>query len=156
MATDTSPGAVEVARRRGVRDARVLAFEDVDARLGNFDTVVMYGNNFGLFGGEARARQLLRRLHPLAVRIVASTMNPHETSDPIHLAYHTRNRSRGRMAGQLRLRVRYREVASPWFDYLLASPEELQTLVDGTGWLVHRIIEGKPVYVAVLERSPQT
>jgi SAM-dependent methyltransferase len=156
VAIDVSPGAVQVARRRGVRDARVLPFEDVGARLGGFDTVVMYGNNFGLFGGEAQARRLLRRLHPLARRIVASTINPYLTREAAHLAYHARNRSRGRMAGQLRLRVRYREFASPWFDYLLVSPEEVQTLVAGTGWHVHRTIEGEPVYVVVLDRSAQS
>lgn len=155
VAIDVSPGAVEVARRRGVHDARVLPFEDVDAGLGSFDTVVMYGNNFGLFGGEARARRLLRRLNPLAQRIVASTINPYVTSDAVHLAYQARNRSRGRMAGQLRLRVRYHKLASPWFDYLLASPEEVQTLVVGTGWHVHRIIEGDPLYVVVLDHAPQ-
>jgi SAM-dependent methyltransferase len=155
VAIDVSPGAVEVARRRGVRDARVLALEDVGAQLGGFDTVVMYGNNFGLFGGKAQARLQLKRLHSFVGRIVASTVNPYETTDATHLAYQARNRSRGRMAGQLRLRVRYREIASPWFDYLLVSPAELEMLVEGTGWQVHRIIDGTPVYVVVLDRSPQ-
>jgi SAM-dependent methyltransferase len=44
VAIDSSPLAVEVARRRGVRDARVLPFEQVGPALGRFDTVVMYGN----------------------------------------------------------------------------------------------------------------
>jgi SAM-dependent methyltransferase len=79
VAIDISPAAVDVARRRGVLDARVLAFENVGAELGRFDTVVMYGNNFGLFGGEAKARRLLRRLRPMAGRIVASSRNPYET-----------------------------------------------------------------------------
>ena len=37
---DVSPGAVEVARARGVRDVRLLAFEEVDESLGHFDTIV--------------------------------------------------------------------------------------------------------------------
>ena len=37
---DHSPGAVEVCRRRGVRDVRVQGFEDVDESVGRFDTVV--------------------------------------------------------------------------------------------------------------------
>ncbi len=53
VAIDISPGAVEVCRRRGVRDARLCRFEDVGPELGVFDTVVMWGNNFGLFGGPA-------------------------------------------------------------------------------------------------------
>jgi SAM-dependent methyltransferase len=150
VAIDNSPLAVDVARRRGVSDARVVAFENAIPQLGHFDTVVMYGNNFGLFGGASKARRLLRRLRPFVGRIVASTRDPYETDDPGHLAYHDRNRQRGRMPGQLRLRVRYRRYASPWFDYLIVSPEELESLVDGTGWRVSRIIEGEPLYVAVL------
>jgi SAM-dependent methyltransferase len=153
VAIDVSRGAVEVARRRGVRDARVLAFEDVGPDLGHFETVVMYGNNFGLFGSEAKARRLLRRLRPLADRIVASTRDPYQTVDAAHLAYHARNRSRGRMIGQLRLRVRYRNYVSPWFDCLLVSPEELRRLVEGTGWDVDRIISGEPLDVVVLEHA---
>lgn len=151
VAIDISPLAIEVARRRGVQDARVLAFEKVGPDLGHFDTLVMYGNNFGLFGSEAKARRLLRRLRPLAERIVASTRNPYGTDDTAHLAYHERNKRRGRMSGQLRLRVRYRDYASPWFDYLIVSPEELETLLVGTGWRVSRVIEGEPLYVAVLD-----
>ena len=150
-AIDVSPGAVEVARRRGVRDARVLAFEQVEAGLGRFDTLVMYGNNFGLFGSEAKARRLLRRLRPIVGRIVASSRDPYETDDAAHLAYHERNRQRGRMSGQLRIRVRFRDYASPWFDYLIVSPDELHRLVAGTGWRVGRLIAGDPLYVAVLE-----
>jgi SAM-dependent methyltransferase len=150
LAIDVSPLAIEVAKRRGVREGRVLAFEHVGPELGRFDTVVMYGNNFGLFGNKTKAQRLLRRLRPLADRIVASTRNPFDTDDAAHLAYHERNRRRGRMPGQLRLRVRYRHYASAWFDYLIVSPDELNALVDGTGWRVSRIIEGEPVYVAVL------
>ena len=50
---DTSPGAIEACRRRGVRDVRLLALAEVDARLGRFDTLLMLGNNFGLLGGRA-------------------------------------------------------------------------------------------------------
>jgi hypothetical protein len=55
------------------------------------------------------------------------------------------------MSGQLRLRVRYRDYASSWFDYLIVSPEELDALVDGTGWRVRRVIQGEPLYVAVVD-----
>ncbi len=54
---DISPGAVEVCRRRGVLDARVCRIEDVDATLGMFDTIVMLGNNFGLFASKTKARR---------------------------------------------------------------------------------------------------
>jgi len=50
VAIDNSPGAIAVCRRRGVREARVTAFDAVDESLGTFNTIVLLGNNFGLFG----------------------------------------------------------------------------------------------------------
>jgi SAM-dependent methyltransferase len=134
---EVSAGAVEVCRRRGVRDVRRCAIEDVDESLGVFDTVVMLGNNFGLLGSESKARRLLRRFHRLTTdraRIVAQTFDPHTLVDEVHRAYLERNRGRGRLPGQHRLRVRYRMAATPWFDYLQVSQTELAELLEGTGW----------------------
>jgi hypothetical protein len=148
-----SLGAVEVARARGVRDVRLLSFEEVDESLGHFDTIVMFGNNFGLFGSPRKAERLLRRLRPLADRIVAASNNPYATAEPAHLAYQERNRERGRMSGQLRLRSRYRDLVGPWFDYLIVSPDEMATILEPTPWRIRTLIEasGSGYYVAVLE-----
>lgn len=152
VAIDVSQGAVQVARRRGVRDVRLLALEDVDESLGQFDTLVMFGNNFGLFGSRAKARRLLRQLRPFVRRIVATSNDPSKTDDPVHLAYHERNRKRGRMPGQLRLRIRYRDLIGPWFEYLIVSPDEMAEIVEGTGWEIRHLIRDEDsVYVAVLE-----
>ena len=153
---DISPGAVEVCRRRGVRDVRVCPIEDLDESFGVFDTIVMLGNNFGLFGGRSKARRLLRRFHALTSergRIVAETRDVYRTDDPAHLAYHERNRRRGRMAGQLRIRIRYRLATSPWFDYLMVSREELEQLLAGTGWHLARTLDADDMYIAVIEKS---
>lgn len=152
---DVSPGAVALAAERGV-PAHVLRFEDLDDRFGSFDTIAMLGNNFGLFGTPARARRLLRRLHRLVRqggRIVATSLEPTKTDDPIHLAYQARNRERGRLPGQLRLRVRHLDLATPWFDYLLVAPDEMAELAEAGGWRCSRFIrDDGPVYVGVLER----
>ena len=59
---DNSPLAVKVARERGVQDARVLSITQASRnKLGQVDTIVMMGNNFGLFASPKRARWLLRR-----------------------------------------------------------------------------------------------
>jgi SAM-dependent methyltransferase len=153
---DISPGAVEVCRRRGVHDVRLCSVDDVDESFGVFDTIVMLGNNFGLFGSAAKAKRLLRRFHRLTAdrgRIVAETRDVHRTDDPAHLAYLKRNRARGRMSGQIRIRVRYRDQATPWFDYLMVSKDELEELLDGTGWHLGRALESEDTYVAVIEKS---
>jgi hypothetical protein len=158
VAIDLSPLAVEVSRRRGVRDARELPVTRVGRELGDFDTFVMFGNNFGLTGSRRRAPWLLRRFRSIAsdgARILAESVDPYKTDKPEHLAFHERNRKRGLMGGQLRIRIRIREGthSTPWFDYLLASPEEMAELAEGTGWELRRVIdEGEHVYVGVLER----
>ena len=157
VAIDVSPGAIDVCKRRGVRDARVMRFEDVDASLGPIDTVVMFGNNFGLFAGPRKAATMLRRLHRLTTergRIVAESRGVYDTDDPDHLAYHELNRRRGRMAGQLRLRVRHRLLATPWFDYLIVSQDEMRDLVAGSGWEITRLLPGESgTYAAVIEKA---
>lgn len=157
VAIDSSPGAVEAAKRRGVRDAQLLRVEDVEPSFGVFDTVVMYGNNLGLLSSRERGPRLLRRLARVTnrgARILGETIDPYTTANPLHLAYHERNRTRGRMGGQIRIRVRYRELATPWFDYLFLSEAELEELVDGTGWLLADTLrdDEPPFYIAVLER----
>ena len=157
---DISLGAVEACRRRGVRDVRLLGIDDVDESLGRFDTIVMFGNNFGLFGRPAKAKRLLRRFVGLTTeqgRIVATGRHVYATGDPAHLAYHRRNRERGRFAGELRMRVRFRDLAGPWFDYLIVSKEEMAELVRGTGWRIRRVLEDQgPFYCAILEKELST
>ena len=153
-AIDNSRLAIKVARARGLRDARVLAFDDIGPRLGRFDTVVMFGNNFGLFGGAAAAAKRLRALDRVtseAGRILASSLDPYRSDDPAHLAYHRRNRARGRMAGQIRLRIRHRQWSTPWFDYLFVSPEEMDRLARSGGWRLNRVLgDESAYYVGVL------
>ncbi len=138
----------------------MLRLEEVDGSLGVFDTVVMYGNNLGLLSSRAKGRRLLRRLHGVTSergRILGEILDPYLGAAPIHLAYHQRNRDRGRMGGQVRIRVRYRDLATPWFDYLFLSRPELEELVQGTGWFLARTFEDEgPLYVAVLEKHMKT
>ena len=57
------------------------------------------------------------------------------------------------MAGQLRLRIRFQAIATPWFDYLFVSPDEMRHILTGTGWKATRFIDAeRPSYVAVIER----
>ena len=154
VAIDVSPLAIDVCRRRGVRDARVLPFTRIDSSLGRFDTVVMFGNNFGLFASPQRARWMLRRLKGLTnagARILAVSYDPYTTASSRELSYHERNRKRGRMAGQWRIRVRYETYATPWADYLMVSLAEMEELVVGTGWHVQRAFQDESFYAAVLE-----
>jgi SAM-dependent methyltransferase len=157
LAIDNSPLAVRVTKLRGVKAVRVLSIADVQTLKGPFGAIVLYGNNFGLFGGMARARRLLAMMGRITspdASIIAAATDPYRTGDPVHLAYHERNRERGRMAGQIRLRIRYRQFRGDWFDYLFTSPGEVRTIVEKTGWNVSEFLESQgPGYVAILKKS---
>ena len=156
LAIDNSPLAVKVAKLRGVKAARVLSIDEIQSLKDRFGTIVLYGNNFGLFGGMRKARRLLaamRRITAPDALIIAAATDPYKTRDPVHLAYHQRNRDRGRMAGQIRLRIRYRQFRGPWFDYLFASQDEVRVLIENTGWVLNDIVESEgPGFVTILEK----
>jgi len=156
---DNSPLAIKVARERGVQDARVMSVTQVSRNtLGAFDTIVMFGNNFGLFANPKRARWLLRRFYHITGPdglIVATSNDVYQTDEPDHLAYHERNRRLGRMPGQIRLRVRFKKATGPWFDYLMVSPEEMRQILNGAGWHVRRTLPQKDggIYSAIIEKE---
>ncbi|MFI6790555.1 hypothetical protein ACIBG4_24830 [Nonomuraea sp. NPDC050383] len=66
--------------------------------------------------------------------IVGQGNNRTDCDDPQHLPYNERNLRAGRIAGQRTMRIRYRDVATPWFHYLFLAPRELADLASGTGW----------------------
>jgi SAM-dependent methyltransferase len=157
-AVDVSPLAVEVARRRGVLDARLGTLESTVRPGERFDTIMLLGNNLGLLGGEREGRRLLRSLAGLSTgrgRLLAGSYDPYEGASELARSYHERNRARGRMAGQERLRVRFRRYATPWYDVLFASRDEVAEIARGTGWLARRFLGEGAGYVALLEREPR-
>lgn len=157
LATDISPLAIRVCKLRGVKNARVIPITGLSPRLGNFETIIMYGNNFGLFGSFERARLLLRRFHAMTspdARLIVESNDVYKTRNPDHLAYQRYNRLSRRMSGQISLRIRYKKIRTPWIDYLMVSREEMQTILKGTGWKVEKFFGSKgPMYAAVIKKE---
>ena len=158
LGIDVSPLSIAVAKERGLKKAEVMSIDELSTELGTFDTILMLGNNFGLFANPAKARRLLRRFKTLTsprATLIVESLNVYVTKDPDHLAYLAANRERGRMSGQIRIRARYKRFVTPWFDYLMVSPVEMETLLEGTGWRVAKRYEaeGARLYTAVIERN---
>jgi SAM-dependent methyltransferase len=156
-ALDTSAGAIETCRRRGVRNVYLGTVRQAaaDGLAGTFDSALLVGNNLGLLGSRENAASFLshlgRLLKPGGV-IVGTILDVYQTSNPVHLAYHQRNRDLGRMPGQLTMRVRYENMASAWFDWLAASPAETAELAAAAGWEVADSFPGIS-YAALLRRA---
>lgn len=155
---DASPGAVRVCKARGLKKGLVRPIADVDKfKPRVFDTVLMLGNNFGLLGNLQSGKRLLKALHRITspgARIIAGTRNPETTTNPHHLAYQRWNLSRGRMRGQIRMRIRFERTIGPWFDYLFVSPDEMRMLLEGTGWKPERFLgEERSDYFAIIRKG---
>jgi SAM-dependent methyltransferase len=154
-ALDVSPGAVEVCRRRGIRSTFLGTIADLAAGVREpFETFVLFGNNLGLIGSPEAAPGwfgTLRRLARPGAVLLGTTRDPYRTDDPAHLSYHERNRRRGRMAGQVTSRTRYRSLATSWFDLLWVSLDELRSIVEPLGWMIEDHAEDGPVFSVVLE-----
>ena len=134
-----------------------MSITQINSKLGVFDTILMMGNNFGLFGSFKGTRRLLKKLSKITSgngRIIAGSNDVYKTETPEHLSYHELNRERGRMAGQIKLRVRYKKYTTPWFDYLMVSKEEMENILDGTDWEVNKFIESDgSVYIAIIDKK---
>jgi SAM-dependent methyltransferase len=159
LGIDTSPMALKCCQERGLKKTKLMSITEVSRKLGTFDTIMMMGNNFGLFTNARRAKWLLRRFHSMTTPdayIIAETLDIYQTDKKHHLDYQAWNRKRGRMSGQVRLRVRYLNYCTPWFDYLMVSKPELESLLVGTGWKVKKYFNGQNgMYAMVLEKEAQ-
>jgi SAM-dependent methyltransferase len=155
---DVSPRVIELAKTRGVKDARVgnlcgrLPFRD-----GEFDTVLLFGNNLGICGTLRKFRRMLRELHRITSprgRILATTHQP-STTNPEHRSYLRQNLERRRPIGQVRVRLVLEGRRAPWFELLLLAPTDLMQIGAQEKWELARVFplgsleEG---YAAVMEK----
>lgn len=156
---DLAPGAVDASRRMGLKEAYVMSANDLTFSNDIFDTVVMYGNNFGVAGEEEHVLSMLRALQkitsPNAV-ILAGSANATNTEVEDHLKYHQMNRDRNRPPGLVRIRVKYKDYVTEWSDLWLVTLEELEELTEKSGWQIDKIYQtgkiNQPAYVAVLSK----
>jgi SAM-dependent methyltransferase len=153
---DVSPLALKVCRERGVRKTRRGSIHDLRFPRGSFDTAIMFGNNFSLLGTPVKATKTLRKLRRVLSDggvILAETLDPYDTKEPSHLAYHRMNRKKGRLPGQVRMRVRYKQYSTPWFYWLLLSREEMRGLAGKAGFEVTGYVNPSgPRYIGLLRK----
>lgn len=153
VALDVSPGALEVCARRGVQQRfHGVVTELADTGADRFDSFLCMGNNLGLLGSRAAAPSFfdaLRRLGGPECRLLGTMLDPYNTDSPAHLRYHEANRAAGRPSGQTHIRVRYRHLATEWFDLLWLSPDELTDVAQASAWQVIDVLPGG-IYAAEL------
>lgn len=156
---DVSPNAIRAALHYGVWATWCVSVDQVHERIAEFDTIILFGNNLGVFGTPAHAKKVLTkwatRVTP-GTRIFIESTNPYSGGAPIiDRAYCRNNRENGVAIGQCRLRVWYDRSPSKWFSWFFASQTDLKVLMRGTGWRLVRVessANDEP-YVAIFESS---
>ncbi len=157
LSIDNSPRAIKVCKLRGTKNAKLLSLNDIQPNLGMFDTIIMMGNNFGLFGNPTNAKRLLKIFYKITTdeaTIVAPSVNTYSTKNKDHLGYIELNISRGRIGGQVI--IRFRKLVSSWMDLLLVSQEEMEEILKGTGWKLKHVLqeqEESASYIAILGKE---
>ena len=156
---DNSPLAVKTCKARGVKNVKIMGIEEIDKLKEKFDTILMLGNNFGLFGSYEKAKKILKKMYNQTndgALIIAESIDPYKTKDPLNLEYQKSNVKQGRMAGQLKLQIVYKKYIGHWFDYLIVSKQEMKDILKGTGWKAKAFVNPKKstkCYVAIIEKE---
>jgi SAM-dependent methyltransferase len=157
---ETSPLAARAATLRGVTEVWSAALENLGGRLESFDTLILFGNNFGIFQTPARARRTLIRLSKVTApgtRILVESTDAYFGGAPaFDRSYYHRNKTLSRSPGQLKVRYHYGHLVGPWFRWIYVSRREMRSLLIGTGWRIERLIgsELSEPYVAILTKDP--
>lgn len=156
---DLSLGAVEVCRKRGCEDVRLVNIMSPASEAlkdSEFQTAVLFGNNVGIGETLDGARQLFRKLARTVVpegHLLVTGIDIARTSDPHHLAYHQRNRALGRPIGEITMRFEYQDRIGSWVRWFHPTPDELQEIAVEAGWNVKEISSAcGQFYSAVLQK----
>jgi len=157
VAIDSSLLAVDVAQELGVTDARVGDIHDLPDGLGQFDSILLLGNNGGFLSNRETAPILMSRLAGLAgpgAALLIQSLDPGEYPRVLDTAWQRANVAAGNYPGQLRIRIRYEQAASEWFDCLFLGPNDLDALARSTGWsLIEASAPWEGMFTAVLRRT---
>lgn len=142
VGVDISDLALDVGRRRGVCNLARMSACSLAFETNSFDSAIAFGNGFGLCGSPSRIEIMLKRLHKVLTAegvILAESIDPLRTDNPTHIEYHQANVARNRLPGQVALRYRYKQLVSDWFEVLLATPEQMESICKRAGWKIAEI-----------------
>ena len=134
-AVESSLGAAEVCRRRGVADVRIGDLNDPPTDE-SWRTILLLCGNLGLGGSWEGNRLLLHRL--------ASCSAPNARLFGDSVNYDGR--------AEIGLRIRYGDLVSPWWRQRNVAAREIPALVEGTGWEIERHLEGGVDHAVVMRR----
>jgi SAM-dependent methyltransferase len=134
-AIEVLPGLVEILRERGVRDARMASWQNLEAEP--FDTVLLLMNGLGLAETLVGLRRFLRDIRRLlrpGGQILADSTDVRSRMDPTAGRAGTVTRSDGRYIGELHFQLEFEGRKGDPFPQLYVDPETLTRYAEAEGW----------------------
>lgn len=131
-AIDVSTLVIKVCKKRGLKKAKVLSINDISNFKTKFDTVLLLGNNWGILQNFKKAKKVLYDLSKITsdkAIIIAESSDPLKQLDAEQIKYQKQNLKKDKMPGQRRIRIRFRNYCSDWFDYLGVSKTEMEEIL---------------------------
>ncbi|MDG2228307.1 MAG: class I SAM-dependent methyltransferase [Flavobacteriales bacterium] len=161
-AMDNSPLAIDICQKQGIKNTilcDVNHFEKFDEAI-KFDSILFWGNNFGLLQNASFFYYFLNLLENLShkgTKIFLESMDPFglgfQETETVDYIQH--NLLQKKMGGQMHLRVRYKKYVTPWSDYVFASIDELKEMLLNTNWVIEETLEAPSdnQYIAILKQQ---
>ncbi|MFD2696677.1 class I SAM-dependent methyltransferase [Mesonia sediminis] len=140
-AIDISAKAIEVCRLRGIKDAQVKSFFEVEER---YDTILMLMNGSGIIGKlnqlNSFFQQLKKILKPGGQLLI-------DSSDLRYL-YEEEDESLSKITsqnyyGEVQYQIQYKEQKSQWFDWLYIDFEKLKLAASAQGFSCKQLVAGE-------------
>lgn len=153
VALDNSQGALEVCRKRGIIKTKMGSIFELDKLNEKYDTILLFGANLSLCGSPDNLLNILQTIHEITSddgNLIFDFRSPIPTDNQIHLQYHNKNIEQGLPVGQLRFRLRYLDLKSDWINFYLPTRDELDELLNITGWeITQELVEGMTHYMVI-------
>lgn len=154
-AVDISPKAVEVMRKRGVRNARVG--ELYDEYKSQFDTVLVL-LNIGIVGTLEGLDRFLSYLPSLLAdkgQLITDSFDPRRIDDAKTQEYQRRKTAQGKYFGERTVRIEYKGQFGEWFEWMHIDPDTLKNHLKKLNLAFEIVKEVENRYLYRIRRSTQ-
>ncbi len=149
VAIDTSEGAVEVMKQRGVKDARVADIFNFKEQ--KFDTILLMMNGIGLAETIEQISLLLEKLKGM---LDDSGEIIFDSSDVEYL-YDDQVKPKDRYYGEIDFRFQYQSLKSEWFKWVYVDFDTMSEIADKAGFFCDLLMQDEnEQYLASLTLKP--
>jgi SAM-dependent methyltransferase len=139
---DISPHAVEIMKRRGVKDAHCADIFDFQG--GPYNTILLLGRGIGMVETIVGLDRFLTYVQSLVSDdglVLLDSLDVRVPANPIHLAYHEANRKAGRYIGEYRLQFHFQGKKGPHCGWLRVDPDTLNERAEDASWQCDVILQ---------------